>query len=94
MIHEMLATGKEYARTRRELCAALNLTEREITRQIEKERREGRPICASTGSTPGYFLAATQEEMENYCNNLHHRAGEIYKTRAACLDTIKHLPSE
>ena len=56
MIAELLAEGRENARTARELATALNCRQRDITLQVEKERRAGRPICAATGETPGYYL--------------------------------------
>lgn len=94
MIAELLKEGRENARTGRKLCELLNITIRELTAGIERERRQGQPICASTGSNPGYFLAANKEEMQHYCNSLHKRAGEIHKTRRACIKTIENLPAE
>jgi len=93
MIYEILLTGKDNARTGREICRLLNLNARELTAAIARERREGKPICANTGKTPGYFLAADQEEMQKYCRSLWQRAGEIHKTRRACLESIKNLPA-
>lgn len=92
MIFELLLEGADNARTGREICDLLGLRARDLTAAIERERREGKPICASTGSNPGYFLAANREEMECYCNSLLHRAGEIHKTRKACLATLDKLP--
>ncbi len=92
MIYEMLSEGAENAQTGREICKQLGITARELRAAIERERRAGQPICASTGSTPGYFLAANQEEMQRYCRSLYHRAGEIHKTRNACIKTIDSLP--
>ena len=92
MIFEYLSEGAENARTGRELCEILNITPRELTQAIERERRAGRPICAATGKKPGYFLAANQEEMQRYCRSLWRRAGEIHKTRRACLDAMTNLP--
>ena len=94
MIYEILLEGAENARTGKELCKALNITPRELTVAIERERRTGRPICAATGKTPGYFLAANREEMQRYCGSLYRRAGEIFKTRRACLKTIEELPEQ
>jgi predicted DNA-binding transcriptional regulator YafY len=94
MIHEYLATGSENAITGRELCDRTGLTMRELTQAIEKERREGVPICANTGVNPGYYLAANQREMQLYCDSLSRRASEIYKTREACAETIEMLPVE
>ena len=92
MVYEILSEGKENARPGRDICHALGLTARELTAKVEQERRAGKPICASTGATPGYFLAADQNEMQNYCNSLLHRAGEIHKTRKACLAMMDNLP--
>ena len=92
MIHEMLLEGAENAQTGKELCKLLSITPRALNAAVEAERRAGQPICASTGSTPGYFLAANQDEMERYCNSLFHRAGELHKTRNACMKTIPKLP--
>ena len=92
MIFEMLSEGAENARTGREICQILNITPRDLTAAITRERREGQPICASTGKNPGYFLAANREEMQRYCKSLLHRAGEIHKTRRACIKTIDALP--
>lgn len=93
MVFEVLSEGAGNALTGRELCKILNITPRELTQAIERERRAGRPICAATGKKPGYFLAANQEEMQRYCRSLWRRAGEIHKTRRACLDSMTNLPA-
>ena len=93
MIHEILFTGYENARPGRELCAALDLNLRELGHAIEAERRAGYPICAcSAKDNHGYFLAANKSEMQRYCNSLRKRAGEIFKTRSACLLSMEDLP--
>lgn len=94
MIAEYLQEGSENARTGKELCFLLGITSRDLTAAIERERRAGKPICASTGSNPGYFLAADKTEMKRYCNSLFRRAGEIHKTRRACLKTMEELPDD
>lgn len=92
MIYEILGTGSDNARTGRELAQALNCDIRTVTEQIERERRQGQPICASSrGDAPGYFLAATTEELETYCKRLWHRGGELFKTRRALLDILRQL---
>lgn len=94
MIYEVLRKGAENAITGKEICKLLDISARDLTAAIELERREGKPICASTDRTnPGYYLAATKEEMLRYCNSLFHRAGEIHKTRKACLKTMQELPA-
>lgn len=95
MIAEILKKGEQNARTGREICSALNLNPRELTKQIARERRAGKPICAKCKGRPqGYFLAADKEEMRTYINQLHHRAGEIYKTRRACIKAAANLPEK
>lgn len=92
MVYEYLTTGAENAHTSRYLCGLLGLNHRELTKQIERERRAGKPICAAAGINPGYFLAADKDEMQHYCKSLEHRENEINKTRQACIDTINELP--
>ena len=95
MIAEYLEKGVDNAKSGRELCALLGITARELSKAVEVERRQGQPICASSnGEKPGYYLAANKQEMHNYCRSLWHRAGEIHKTRRACLQTMGDLPGE
>ena len=94
MIYEMLDTGEGNAKPARELAKLLQGDRRVISSLVERERRAGRPICATCDSkAPGYYIPATREDMERYCGQLQHRAGEIYKTRAACLGTLDSLPA-
>lgn len=92
-ISDYLFIGAENARTGKEICNLLGIKARDLTVAIERERRQGKPICASTDAkNPGYFLAADKAEMERFCESLKHRAGEIHKTRRACMKSIAHLP--
>lgn len=93
MIHEYLSFGQENARTGKEICNLLGITSRELRRIVEIERRQGKPICASTTAPAGYFLAANRQELERYCRSLFRRAGEIHKTRKACLRSLETLPN-
>lgn len=95
MIFELLDTGEQNARTARELAKVLHTDRRSISILVEQERRAGKPICATCDSkAPGYYIPATREEMERYCSRLRHWAGEIFKTRAACIATMDSLPAE
>ena len=91
MIHELLAEGRENARTGKELAAMLGCNVRDVTEQIEKERREGQPICAATGENPGYYMAADAEELAAYCRRLKGRAIELFKTRQALISTLRQI---
>lgn len=93
-ISDYLRAGKKNARTARELAQVFNCDMRDISARIEKERRQGAPICASCDSRrPGYYLAETSEELQEYCRTLHNRAGQIYLTRRELLKAAKKLPA-
>lgn len=93
IISELLTEGAENAITGRELAAACGCDIRVITEQIEKERRNGTPICAtSRGAGPGYYLAADREELEHYCKRLGRREKELNKTRQALIKVLAQLP--
>lgn len=95
MVFELLSTGEQNARSARELARALGTDRRSISSLVEQERRAGKPICATCDNkNPGYYVPATREDMERYCSRLKHRAGEIFKTRAACLTTLDGLPQQ
>ena len=95
MVSEVLGKGVSNATPGRQLCSLLGITPRELTKAVENERRSGQPICASSDSSnPGYYLAESREEMERYCRALWHRAGEIFKTRRACLQALEQLPQQ
>ena len=94
MIFEMLDTGEQNARSARELAQVLQTDKRTISLLVERERRAGKPICATCdGAAPGYYIPADQTEMADYCQSLRHREQEIAKTRKACAMTIKSLPA-
>lgn len=98
LISDFLLTGEQNAQTAKEICnharrIGWKLTERQLSKAIEMERRRGVPICASCDlKSPGYYLAADKGEMQRYCDSLRHRAGEIHATRRACMKTITNLP--
>lgn len=94
MIHELLNTGAENAINGRDICTLLDIDRRDLQAAVNRERRAGQPICANTGggNKAGYFLAKDKREMQAYCNSLQHRAGEIHRTRKACLSLMDTLP--
>lgn len=93
MIAELLNEGAENAKTGRDLAQILGCDIRTVTEQIERERRAGKPICAaSRGPKAGYYLAATQEDLQAYCDIVKGRAIELFKTRQALISVLKQLP--
>lgn len=94
MIFELLSTGRENARTARDLANITGLPRRGISLLVERERRAGKPICATCdGNMPGYYIPADRNDMQQYCDSLRHREREIAKTRRACAKTLDSLPA-
>jgi len=83
-VANLLRHGADYATSARELAAFLNWPPRMVTRQIERERRAGIPICANSA---GYFLPSSDVERDFYIASLAHREAEIRRTRAAVAAT-------
>ena len=95
MIAERLSRGKANARTGKELAAIFGWNIRQVTKQIEIERRQGQPICAeTTGQHKGYYLADSAEELERYCAAQKRRAIEIFKTRQHLIAVFKEIAAE
>ncbi len=93
MIYEILLEGKENAITAKDIAKLFGWKDtRDVSEQIERERREGKPIAASCGKNPGYYIATDRETMQRYCNSLLHRMGEIAATRQGCLKSMEGLP--
>lgn len=92
MIFELLEYGADHAKTAKTLATQLGWDKRKVSRCIEHERRQGKPICAvSNGKNKGYYLAACPEELSDYCGRLLHRGGELFATRRALLNVLKQL---
>lgn len=91
MVHELLEAGRANTKTGRELAKSLHCSIRDVTEIIERERRDGQPICAATGENPGYYLAADADELEQYCNQMKNRAVQIFVTRQALLKVVNEL---
>lgn len=67
--------GASAAQLVRELLVTVTrdgAAERRVRKLVEQLRREGEHICAHPRA--GYFMAATEEELEETCEYLSHRA--------------------
>lgn len=80
-----ILSGTDNPLTGQEIMAVLRLSDpRTVTKLIERERRAGVPICASTDSKrPGYYLADSPDELKNYMRSLRHRVKAVSGTLAA-----------
>lgn len=86
MIAEVLNHGAKHAKSGRTLARMFQTDIRTITATIERERRDGKPICASyERESHGYYLAETDNELKSYCRILEHRANEMQQTRQALM---------
>ena len=92
MVHEILPTGAGNAIPGKHLALSLEMEHRELTKQIERERQAGEPICAVVGGDDrGYFLAANASELALYCKSLDRRLRNIQKTRRAVGETLTRM---
>ena len=95
MVHEILPVGAENAVPGKHLARCLDLDLRELTKQIERERQAGKPICAVvSGDDRGYFLAEDPIELALYCKSLDRRLRNIQKTRRAVGATLARMVSQ
>lgn len=86
-----LGTGREQAKTAYQIAGEMQTTPRQVQQYAETARRIGFPVIACSERDPkGYFLAASPNDVQEYSGRLHHRAGEIHKTRRELLANVKH----
>lgn len=94
-VHEVLLQGAENALDGRTLTIALGLKDRrELSKQVEWERRSGHPICASVAGTRGYYLAANPAELQRYISSLDRRIRAVRATRDACAETLRRMSGQ
>lgn len=80
-VSDLLSRGRENAVPLRHLQNLLNADGRTIRLLIERERRNGVPICADNQT--GYYLPSSAQEKTACVRSMRHRAGEILKTARA-----------
>lgn len=90
-IEQVLEEGQSRAIRAEQLAEIFGTDRRTICAEIERERRQGAPICASTRDQKGYYLAETGEQVRIYCRVLLHRVNEIQRTRRALLKTAQRM---
>lgn len=66
VIYNLLSQGKENAIPGKSLINALGVKERELYKQIERERRMGAAILAKKEEGGGFYLPANEEEKADY----------------------------
>ena len=95
-VHEVLLQGAGNAIEGATLAAALGFKDRRaLSKQIERERRSGQPICASVaGNSRGYYLADDPDELQRYIRSLDRCIREVRKTRDACGETLRRMTGQ
>ena len=95
-VHEVLLTGAQNAIEGATLAVALGFKNRRaLSKQIERERRSGQPICAAvSGNSRGYYLADDPDELQRYIRALDRRIREVRKTRDACDLTLQRMTGQ
>lgn len=80
-VSDLLSHGRENAVPLRHLKKLLEVDGRTVRLMIERERRDGMPICADNAT--GYYLPSTEDEKAACVRSMRHRAREIMKTARA-----------
>lgn len=95
-VSDWLPSGAENAVSAKTLAAVLGVGNvRAVSRLVERERRNGIPVCATTGGEGrGYFLAASPGELKRYLDSLNRRIGEVCRTRNACEETLCRMTGQ
>lgn len=91
-----LPVGASNAISGKELAAMLGYkTLRLLSRQIQRERLAGAPICAAvSGDSRGYYLTDEPAELHRYIKSLDRRLREVRRTRDACGDTLRRMTGQ
>ena len=94
-LFKILPSGKENAVPGWKLVEILGLKDlRDLTQLVERERRDGSPICASTGAEKGYYLADGPEELEDYLQSPNRRVKNINRTVVHLEDTLSNMTGQ
>lgn len=93
-VADILGTGKQNAITGATLADRLGCSPRELAAAIERERRAGVPICASQSRPMGFYLAADENELAEYCQQVKSRAVNLFKTRQALVRVLKEIEQQ
>ena len=80
-ISDLLGHGQSAAVPLRHLKELAGLPDREVRRQIERERMAGALIISD--NQHGYFLADDPAEAQRFARSMQHRAREILRTARA-----------
>lgn len=94
-VSALLSVGKENAITGENLAKLLGCTARDVSQQVERERRAGIPVCASCdATTPGYFLPQDVGELALYVASLNRRLKNTRETLMAMEEALYQMTGQ
>lgn len=94
-IVDYLSTGRQSAHTAAEIAEWMGIRPRDVTRMVERARLQGTPICATCANDrPGYYLAATADELQAYLHSFRRRRRNMVKTEDALATTLCQLTGQ
>ena len=83
-IYDFLSPGAENAVSKVELMAVLGLSDRELRRQVARERKQGFPILTSVECS-GYYAPSCPADVTHFVRSMRRRARET----AAIADALE-----
>lgn len=95
-IISFLRPGKDkaisrYALLNRMQSAGFDISERELREDIKQLRRAGKLICSTPGTDGGYYMATTNEEVEEFLDTeLRAKRNDLSETIRAIEQSAHH----
>ena len=95
MVFEILRAGKENAIPSENLRQILKFKSvRELQKQIQAERLQGKVILSSSQPPGGYFLPSCRGEAKEFIATLENRAGATLEAIQGAKEYLKQLDDE
>jgi uncharacterized membrane protein len=92
---DCVGVGRAQATTAERLAEMCGLTAREVSRQVERARKDGIPVCASTvAGALGYYLAGSADELARYLESLDRRLKSMRTTRQRLQSTLDRMEGQ
>ncbi|MDO4284099.1 MAG: hypothetical protein Q4C60_02075 [Eubacteriales bacterium] len=83
MVRELLGRGREQAVSKAYLMRRLDVTERDLVKQIETERKAGVVICSTSARGGGYYLPKNRQEVKEFIDSMERRGRNIFASITA-----------
>lgn len=90
----LLRAGENNATTTTELMRITGLSQREICRAVQNERRAGAVIISKTIPPGGYYLPSNRAEVERFHMSMQKRGKNILKSSQTAGKLLKATPGQ